>query len=214
MAATGRQTHWEDVYTTKADTELSWYEDTPELSLTLLREAGLKPELSVIDIGGGASRLVDALVESGQAHVSVLDLSAAALETANSRLADAARAQWIVSDVTAWTPDRQYDLWHDRAAFHFLTTVEDQQAYVRVLVQSLKDGGKAVIGTFALDGPEKCSGLPVARYDAEGLQAVLGEQFKLATTRRHQHTTPWGSIQKFQFSTFEKVGERSDTPEV
>lgn len=101
MAATGRQTHWEDVYTTKADTEVSWYEDTPELSLTLLREAGLKPELSVIDIGGGASRLVDALVESGQAHVSVLDLSAAALETANSRLADAARAQWIVSDVTA-----------------------------------------------------------------------------------------------------------------
>ncbi len=214
MAATGRQTHWEDVYTTKADNEVSWYEDSPELSLTLLREAGLTPELSVIDIGGGASRLVDALVESGQAHVSVLDLSAAALETANSRLADAARAQWIVSDVTAWTPDRQYDLWHDRAAFHFLTTVEDQQAYVRVLVQSLKDGGKAVIGTFALDGPEKCSGLPVARYDAEGLQAVLGEQFKLATTRRHQHTTPWGSIQKFQFSTFEKVGERSDTPEV
>lgn len=214
MAATGRQTHWEDVYTTKADNEVSWYEDTPELSLTLLREAGLTPELSVIDIGGGASRLVDALVESGQAHVSVLDLSAAALETANSRLADAARAQWIVSDVTAWTPDRQYDLWHDRAAFHFLTTVEDQQAYVRVLVQALKDGGKAVIGTFALDGPEKCSGLPVARYDAEGLQAVLGEQLKLATTRQHQHTTPWGSIQKFQFSTFEKVGERSDTPEV
>ncbi|MCV9960316.1 class I SAM-dependent methyltransferase [Pararhizobium sp. BT-229] len=214
MAATDRQTHWEDVYTTKADTEVSWYEDSPDLSLTLLREAGLTPEMSVIDIGGGASRLVDALVEFGQAHVSVLDLSAAALETANSRLADAARTQWIVSDVTAWTPDRQYDLWHDRAAFHYLTTVADQQAYVRVLGEALKDGGKAVIGTFALDGPEKCSGLPVARYDAEGLQAVLGDRFKLATTRRHQHTTPWGSIQKFQFSTFEKVGERSALPEV
>ncbi|MDX1000827.1 methyltransferase domain-containing protein [Sinorhizobium medicae] len=214
MAATDRQTHWEDVYTTKADTEVSWYEDTPELSLTLLREAGLTPEMSVIDIGGGASRLVDALVESGQAHVSVLDLSAAALETANSRLADAVRTQWIVSDVTAWTPDRQYDLWHDRAAFHFLTTVAEQQAYVRVLGKALKVGGKAVIGTFALDGPEKCSGLPVARYDAEGLQAVLGERFKLAATRPHQHTTPWGSIQKFQFSTFEKVGERRASPDV
>lgn len=153
--------------------------------------------------------MVDALMEFGQAHVSVLDLSRAALETANSRLVDAARVQWIVSDVTVWTPDRRYDLWHDRAAFHFLTTVADKQAYVRVLAQALKDGGKAVIGTFALDGPEKCSGLPVARYDADGLQAVLGEKFRLATTRRHEHTTPWGSMQKFQFSTFEKVGEPS-----
>ncbi len=209
MTATDRQNHWEGVYKTKADTEVSWYEDTPELSLALLREAGLTPEMSVIDIGGGASRLVDALVEFGQAHVSVLDLSRAALETANSRLVDAARVQWIVSDVTVWTPDRRYDLWHDRAAFHFLTTVADQQAYVRVLAQALKDGGKAVIGTFALDGPEKCSGLPVARYDADGLQAVLGEKFRLATTRRHEHTTPWESMQKFQFSTFEKVGEPS-----
>jgi ubiquinone/menaquinone biosynthesis C-methylase UbiE len=213
MTATDRQNHWEGVYTTKADTEVSWYEDSPELSLALLREAGLTPEMSVIDIGGGASRLVDALVESGQAHVSVLDLSSAALETANSRLVDGARALWIVSDVTVWTPDRQYDLWHDRAAFHFLTTVADQQAYVRVLAQALKDGGKAVIGTFALDGPEKCSGLPVARYDADGLQAVLGEQFRLATTRWHEHTTPWGSMQKFQFSTFEKVGEPSVSPQ-
>ncbi|TQN57155.1 class I SAM-dependent methyltransferase [Agrobacterium tumefaciens] len=209
MTATDRQNHWEGVYKAKADTEVSWYEDTPELSLALLREAGLTPKMSVIDIGGGASRLVDALVEFGQAHVSVLDLSRAALDTANSRLVDAARVQWIVSDVTVWTPDRRYDLWHDRAAFHFLTTVADKQAYVRVLAQALKDGGKAVIGTFALDGPEKCSGLPVARYDADGLQAVLGEKFRLATTRRHEHTTPWGSMQKFQFSTFEKVGEPS-----
>ncbi|CAN7741218.1 class I SAM-dependent methyltransferase [Neorhizobium sp. LjRoot104] len=213
MTATDRQNHWEGVYKAKADTEVSWYEDTPELSLALLREAGLTPEMSVIDIGGGASRLVDALVEFGQAHVSVLDLSRAALDTANSRLVDAARVQWIVSDVTVWTPDRRYDLWHDRAAFHFLTTVADQQAYVRVLAQALRNGGKAVIGTFALDGPEKCSGLPVARYDADGLEAVLGDQFRLATTRWHEHTTPWGSMQKFQFSTFEKIGEPSASPQ-
>ena len=184
---------------------MSWYEAAPELSLALLREAGLAPEMSVIDIGGGASRLVDALVAGGQEHVTVLDLSAAALETAKSRLADAERVQWIVSDVTAWAPDRHYDFWHDRAAFHFLTTEVDQQAYVRVLAQALKEGGKAVIGTFALDGPEKCSGLPVARHNAESLQAVLGKQFQLVNTHQHEHLTPWGSVQKFQFSTFEKV---------
>jgi ubiquinone/menaquinone biosynthesis C-methylase UbiE len=146
--------------------------------------------------------------------MSVLDLSAAALETAHSRLVDSTRVKWIVSDVTIWTPDRGYDLWHDRAAFHFLTTAADQQAYVGVMSRALKEGGKAVIGTFALDGPEKCSGLAVARYDAERLQAVLGEQFKLATTRRHEHTTPWGSVQKFQFSTFEKVGPPSASLQV
>lgn len=206
MASRDRQTHWQGVYTTKSDTEVSWYEEAPDLSLTLLHEAGLIPGMSVIDIGGGASRLVDALVDAGQAHVSVLDLSSAALKAAKSRLTDMVHVQSVVSDVTEWTPDRGYDLWHDRAAFHFLTTAIDQQAYVRVLARALKVGGKAVIGTFAMDGPEKCSGLPVVRYDLESLQAVLGEQFKLAATRRHEHAAPWGTVQKFQFSTFEKVG--------
>lgn len=206
MAIQDRQAHWQGVYTTKSDTEVSWYEEAPELSLTLLHEAGLIPGMSVIDIGGGASRLVDALVDAGQAHVSVLDLSSAALGAAKARLADTAHVQWVVSDVTAWTPEREYDLWHDRAAFHFLTTAVEQQAYVGVLARALKVGGKAVIGTFAMDGPEKCSGLPVTRHEPESLQAVLGEQFRLATTRRHEHTTPWGTVQKFQFSTFEKVG--------
>jgi SAM-dependent methyltransferase len=200
-----RQAHWENVYSTKGEAEVSWYEDTPELSLDLLREAGLTASMSVIDIGGGASHLVDALVAMGQAHVSVLDLSAAALKTAQSRLADAERVSWFVSDITAWTPDQPYDLWHDRAAFHFLTAPQDQQAYVRVLTQALKPGGKAIIGTFAPDGPEKCSGLPIARYDAETLQAVLGPQFSLVATRQHEHATPWGAVQKFQFSTFEKL---------
>lgn len=205
MTTVDRQSHWENVYTTKGEGEVSWYEDTPALSLELLREAGLTSSMSVIDIGGGASRLVDALVSEGQAQMTVLDLSSAALETAKSRLANPERVQWLVSDVTAWAPDRQYDLWHDRAAFHFLTAAEDQQAYVRVLRKALKHGGRAVIGTFAPDGPEKCSGLPVARYDPEALQAVLGQQFRLISTRRHEHATPWGAGQKFQFSIFEKL---------
>lgn len=205
MTTVDRQSHWENVYTTKGEGEVSWYEDTPALSLELLREAGLTSSMSVIDIGGGASRLVDALVSEGQAQMTVLDLSSAALETAKSRFANPERVQWFVSDVTAWAPDRQYDLWHDRAAFHFLTAAEDQQAYVRVLRKALKHGGRAVIGTFAPDGPEKCSGLPVARYDPEALQAVLGQQFRLISTRRHEHATPWGAVQKFQFSIFEKL---------
>jgi ubiquinone/menaquinone biosynthesis C-methylase UbiE len=209
MATPDRQTHWQGVYTTRSDTDVSWYEETPKLSLTLLQEAGLTPAMAVVDIGGGASRLVDTLVDAGQAHVAVLDLSSAALGRAKSRLAEMAHVEWVVSDVTSWMPDRAYDLWHDRATFHFLTTVIDQQSYIRVLARALKDGGKAVIGTFALDGPEKCSGLPVARYDAESLQVILGEQFRLVATRRHEHTTPWGSVQNFQFSTFEKVGGSS-----
>ncbi|MGV8856315.1 MAG: class I SAM-dependent methyltransferase [Devosia sp.] len=205
MTAVDRQSHWENVYTTKVEAEVSWYEETPELSLELLRQAGLNSSMSVIDIGGGASRLVDALVSADQAHLSVLDLSAAALETAKSRLAGAERVQWFVSDVTAWTPDQEYDLWHDRATFHFLTVTKDQQAYVGVLLNALKQGGRAVIGTFAPDGPEKCSGLPIARYDADALQSVLGQQFQLMATSRHDHVTPWGAVQQFQFSTFEKI---------
>lgn len=202
---TERQAHWQQVYTSKEEDQLSWHEAAPALSLALLREAGLEPDMAVIDIGGGTSRLVDELVAGGQAHVSVLDLSAAALETARARLPGAKNIDWIESDVTTWQPQRAYDLWHDRAAFHFLTTQEDQQAYVRVLSRALKTGGRAVIGTFAPDGPEKCSGLPVARHDEQSLQALLGEGFALVATRRHEHETPWGSIQRFQFSTFEKL---------
>lgn len=199
-----RRAHWERVYTTKQDTEVSWFEDTPEVSLTLLRAAGLTPDMAVIDIGGGTSRLVDTLLAQDQQHVSVLDLSSAALSAARTRLNDPANVSWIVSDITKWTPDRVYDLWHDRAAFHFLTDPADQQAYADILHSALSAGGRAVIGTFAPDGPEKCSGLPVARYDAATLATVLGPRFALLAEQREEHTTPWGSVQKFQFSTFER----------
>ncbi len=200
-----RTSHWDKVYSTKGENEVSWFEDSPALSLELLNEAGLTRASAIIDIGGGASRLVDTLIVAGQAHVSVLDLSASALDVARARMPATDRVEWIVSDVTIWQPERSYDIWHDRAAFHFLTAPADQQKYAEVMTQALANGGKAIIGTFAPDGPEKCSGLEIARHDAESLQAIFGNVFKLMTTRRHEHTTPWGSVQKFQFSTFEKI---------
>ncbi|WP_348063341.1 class I SAM-dependent methyltransferase [Devosia sp.] len=203
---TERTSHWDSVYSTKGENEVSWFEVSPELSMALLAEAGATPASAIIDIGGGASRLVDTLIAAGQAHVSVLDLSASALDLARTRMPATDRVEWIMSDVTTWHPTRVYDIWHDRAAFHFLTAQADQKKYTEVMTQALAEGGKAVIGTFAPDGPEKCSGLEIARHDAGSLQAIFGTGFKLLATRRHDHTTPWGTVQKFQFSTFAKLG--------
>ena len=197
-----RKSHWENVYQTKTDDQVSWTEDDPALSLELLKAAGLRPSHAVIDVGGGASRLVDGLARQHQAHISVLDLSAAALARAQARLDSAQNIEWIVADITAWQPSRHYDFWHDRAVFHFMTEPADRNSYISALSAALPPGGIAVFGTFALDGPEKCSGLPVMRYDAAGLAAVLGEGFDLVAERRHDHTTPWGAMQHFQFSTF------------
>lgn len=199
-----RQDHWQGVYTSKGENEVSWFEENPAFSLDLLDAAGLATEHAVVDIGGGASRLVDALVARGQDWVSVLDLSKAALDIARARLPADARVDWIAGDVTQWVPQRHYDAWHDRAALHFLTAPEDQARYAGVINTALNPGGFAVIGTFAPDGPEKCSGLPVVRHDAESLAALLGSGFALVEHRRHEHVTPWGSVQKFQFSTFRK----------
>ncbi|MVT00315.1 class I SAM-dependent methyltransferase [Devosia marina] len=199
-----RQDHWQGVYSTKGEEEVSWFEESPAYSLGLLDAAGLGQEHALVDIGGGASRLVDALVARGQAWVSVLDLSQAALDIARARLPEAKNVGWIAADVTQWEPDRPYDFWHDRAALHFLTETDDQARYARAIDRALVAGGVAVIGTFAPDGPEKCSGLPVVRHDGESLSALLGDRFSLIGHARHEHVTPWGSVQKFQFSTFRK----------
>jgi SAM-dependent methyltransferase len=207
MEPDGRRTHWETVYATKAENEVSWFEDNPAPSLEAIALTGATPASSIIDIGGGASRLVDHLLAQGFVDVSVLDLSAAALDMAKARLGThAATARWIVADVTAWQPPASYDIWHDRAAFHFLTDANDRAAYVACLKRGLKPGGHAIIATFALDGPERCSGLPVMRYDAESLGRALGREFRLLQTRRHEHATPWGSRQVFQFSVFRREG--------
>ena len=200
------QVHWENVYATKEEAEVSWYQETPEPSLELLALVEARLNAAIIDIGGGASRLVDVLLAEGFKDVTVLDLSAGALNVARKRLGQAGnRASWIVADVTEWEPPEVYDLWHDRAAFHFLDGEQQQRAYIERLRRGLRIGGHAIIGTFALDGPEKCSGLPVTRYSAESLSTLLGSGFTLLDTRRHEHTTPQGVVQKFRFSTFKRV---------
>ncbi|MCK9550468.1 class I SAM-dependent methyltransferase [Aquamicrobium sp.] len=200
-----RRDHWENVYLTKDEADVSWFEETPALSLDLLQSVGAKPSSSIVDIGGGASRLVDALLARGFRDLTVLDLSVEALAVARRRLGNHASAvEWVAADVTEWKPERRYDIWHDRAAFHFLTTQALQRAYVDRLERGLQDGGHAIIGTFALDGPEKCSGLPVARHDSASLATLLGEKFALVDARRHDHVTPMGTVQRFQFSTFRR----------
>lgn len=203
MIQSPRTEHWQSVYTSKKEDEVSWFETNPELSLSLIRAATRGEPAAIVDIGGGASRLVDSLLAEGQSEVTVLDLSAAALETARERLGtESEGVTWVVSDITTWEPDRLYDVWHDRAALHFLTEAADQQAYVGVLRAGLRPGGTAILATFAPDGPERCSGLPVARHDAASLGVLLGADFALRETIRHTHTTPWGSEQRFQFSVF------------
>ncbi len=210
MSDESRKGHWDKAYTDKGDVGVSWFEDRPELSLELIRQAGGTPATSLIDIGGGASRLVDALVAEGWRSVTVLDVSETALHAARARLGKAAeQVQWIAADVTQWQPARAYDIWHDRAAFHFLVDRSERAAYVERLASAVKPGGHAIIATFALDGPERCSGLPVVRYDGSMLAAELGPSFELRESRRHLHHTPWGSAQSFQYSLFLRVPDRA-----
>ena len=207
MEDPSRQAHWENVYATKRETDVSWFQQSPAPSFELIVQAGAVSNSAIIDIGGGASRLVDKLVGQGFEDVTVLDLSGAALAAARRRLGTGAeRVNWIVADATTWEPVKPYDIWHDRAAFHFLTDASDRAAYIARLGRGLKIGGYAIIATFALDGPEKCSGLPVARYDSASLGQALGTTFKLVHTQRHEHATPWDSRQIFQFSIFRREG--------
>jgi SAM-dependent methyltransferase len=201
-----RQRHWDTVYTTKGERDVSWFEASPDISIEMIEAAGLTRDTCVLDVGGGDSRLVDLLVARGLTCVAVLDVARAALERAQARLGEKASAvNWIEADVTgdwSWKP---VDIWHDRAVFHFLTSEDDRARYKDRLSGVLKAGGSAIIATFALEGPERCSGLPVARYSAESLASELGDQFALVDARRHLHTTPWGATQAFQYSRFTRT---------
>lgn len=200
-----RKDHWNKVYGKKSEAQLSWHEDAPSVSQELMELAGLTPKTSIIDVGGGTSRLAASLVERGLRDVTVLDLSQVALDTNKAMLgAEGRSVNWIAADITDWEPHRQYDLWHDRAVFHFLVNADDRDAYLDRLARSLKPGGHAIIATFALDGPEKCSGLPVTRYSPVSLSRTLGDSYDLLAYRFHMHHTPWGSQQSFQFSLFRK----------
>ncbi|TYL87273.1 class I SAM-dependent methyltransferase [Bradyrhizobium rifense] len=200
-----RTTHWQNVYATKGETEVSWFQDSPAISFEMIRAASPDRAAAIIDIGGGASRLVDVLLQDGYRDLAVLDLSANALDAAQKRIgAAASTVDWIVADATTWRPTKIWDVWHDRAAFHFLTDPHDRAAYVERLRSAVAPGGQAIIATFAPDGPEKCSGLPVQRHDSASLSAELGPEFELVETRSETHHTPWHSTQAFQFSRFRR----------
>jgi trans-aconitate methyltransferase len=201
-----RSDYWENVYATKGEKDVSWFQQRADVSIEIIDALwGPKPA-SFIDIGGGASRLADALIQRSGFRVTVLDLSKSALESARNRIGPAAdNITWIVADITQWKPTEVYDVWHDRAALHFLTDENDRARYVEALRSALQPGGIAIIGTFAPDGPEKCSGLPVMRHDAASLGAMLGEEFELIDSRPHMHQTPWGSVQSFQFSSVRRL---------
>jgi SAM-dependent methyltransferase len=206
MSDIGRHTHWDKVYQTKGEREVSWFQERPETSLDLIRATGVSPDALIVDIGGGASRLVDALLDGGFEAITVLDLSEKALATSKARLgARREKVKWVAADVTAWEPSQIYDVWHDRAAFHFLTDPKDRAAYAERVLQAVCPGGYVIIGTFALDGPERCSGLPIVRHDAASLSATLGPSFKLIESRNHAHQTPMGTVQRFQFSRFRRL---------
>ncbi len=197
--------HWERVYETKRPHEVSWYQPEPDISLVLIEELALARDAAIVDVGGGASSLAARLLGLGFADITVVDISARAIESARANLGtDATRVRWLEQDVLAWSPERRYALWHDRAVFHFILDPADQRRYADLLRSALIPGGKAIIGTFAADGPTTCSGLPVARYDADRLTAVFGTGYTTLATRREEHHTPGNSIQPFTWVTLER----------
>lgn len=202
-----RRTHWETVWTTKEHESVSWFQPEPTTSLALIAKAGLRKDAGIVDIGGGASHLVDRLLERGYRHLAVLDVSEAALTQSAERLGEMGDdVSWIASDILEWRPvPGLFELWHDRAVFHFLNRDEEQKAYRNILMTALVPGGWAVLGTFAPDGPEKCSGLPVSRHDAASLARILGADFELIEEMREDHVTPGGNVQKFCWSVFRRV---------
>ncbi len=203
---TNDRLHWDSAYQAKAADRVSWYRAHLEVSFELLRKAGLNPLSRIVDVGGGASTLVDDLLDFGVRAITVVDLSPASLEVARRRLGPRAEhIKWLAADVTTLTlPDASFDLWHDRAALHFLTAPEAAQAYVRTATRAIAPGGHAVIGCFAADGPDKCSGLPVVRRDPADIAALFGGSFSLVESRREVHATPGGVQQRFAYALLRK----------
>lgn len=198
--------HWDNVYASKGETEVSWFQENPEHSLALIRKYAADKMAGIIDVGGGAARLVDRLLDAGYSDLSVLDISMVGLDQAKDRLGQAAdRVNWIVADITRWRPNRTWMVWHDRAVFHFLVDPTDQELYVKALSAATRVGATTIIATFALDGPDKCSGLPVQRYSAKTLAIRLGVRFRLLEEAKETHLTPGGVQQHFNSAVFERV---------
>ena len=200
-----REKHWQKVYQSKQADQVSWYAPHLDRSLAMIRAAS-DPQSEIIDVGGGASTLVEDLLNLGYTKVSVLDVSSASLEIAKRRLATRAEAiRWIVADITqTCLPSERYDVWHDRAVFHFLTDAADRSAYAKLARSSVKRGGHLIISAFSLDGPTRCSGLDIVRHSAETLQRELGQEFVLEQEVHESHLTPTGADQKFVWCSFRK----------
>ncbi|HMO41646.1 MAG TPA: class I SAM-dependent methyltransferase [Kiritimatiellia bacterium] len=198
-----RKAHWQNVYQEKSPLDVSWYQKEPKLSLELIHRTGVSVDEPIIDVGGGASVLVDFLCKDGFTNLSVLDISENALADAKNRLGDLAKnIEWVESDVTEFNSSHKFTLWHDRAVFHFLTDESDRRKYVNALTQSLKAGGHLIIAAFAIGGPNKCSGLEIVQYDSSKLKAELGEKFELLEERNEIHITPANKEQKFMYFRF------------
>jgi SAM-dependent methyltransferase len=198
--------HWNTVYLTKPAETVSWYQAQPGLSLDLISAAILHPDDAIIDVGAGASTLADALLRRGTAHLTLLDLSEQALAVTRARLGEDGQIEYRTADILKVDlPQGRYALWHDRAVFHFLTEEADQARYVQQAHRALRPGGTLVLGTFALDGPQKCSGLEARQYSPEGLSAVFAPAFRLLESRAEQHLTPGGQVQRFTFVVMRRL---------
>lgn len=200
---THRKTHWETIYETKTPEQVSWTQEVPQTSLRFIHALGVQKDAHIIDVGGGDSKLIDYLLHEGYENITVLDISAKALERAKKRLGDKAEhVNWVVCDVTAYQPDRTFDVWHDRAAFHFLTTADEIATYVNLVSTFVR--GYLVIGTFSDEGPKKCSGLDIQQYTKQSLNHVFENQFELIDFSTEDHQTPFDTTQNFLFCSFRK----------
>ena len=197
--------HWEHIYNTKQPNQVSWTQEMPSISINFVKQFQISKDAAIIDVGGGDSKFVDYLLAEGYTNVSVLDISEAAINRAKARLGDKAlNVNWIVSDILAFNPALQYDLWHDRAAFHFQTENSSISKYIDIVNKSVT--GKVIIGTFSVDGPTKCSGLEIKQYEESSLKNEFeNAQFKNIECKRDDHITPSGSVQNFIFCAFEKM---------
>lgn len=200
-----RTQHWENIYSSKPFCEMSWYQDSPNQSLSLIKETGNSKDAAIIDIGGGDSVLTEQLLKDGYSDLSVLDISAKAIERAKERLgSEADKVRWICSDMLNYRAEAPVQVWHDRAVFHFLRGEEEIKKYVHIAADSISSGGFLIIGTFAEDGPEKCSGIEIKRYSVQNLEETFKSDFRLLKSISHHHITPSGKEQHFNFCLFQR----------
>ena len=202
---TNAKRHWDNVYGTKAPDEVSWYQTVPECSLRHIRDVATDHDAAIIDVGGGASTLVDNLLSDGFRDITVLDISADALKQAQRRLGTRAdEVNWVVADITTFSPDREFSIWHDRAVLHFLIDADDRARYVEILQRAVSPGGSLVLSTFGPQGPLKCSGLQICRYDIDSLVDLLGACFDLQGHELEDHETPGGAKQQFLYTRWRR----------